>query len=133
MQINTYTVSLNVDDVQASVDFITEHFGFSILMQADGFASVAVEGSDFSIVFLRRGLSTFKPASQADRVAAGLLIAFTIDDIDAQYDRMVAAGVPIVTPIETEPWGERYFQAEDPNGVILQLVQWMTDDGDAPA
>jgi hypothetical protein len=30
---------------------------------------------------------------------------------------------PILTPIETEEWGERYFQVEDPNGVIVQLVQ----------
>lgn len=29
------------------------------------------------------------------------------------------------TPIETEQWGERYFQVEDPNGVIIQLVQWV--------
>jgi uncharacterized glyoxalase superfamily protein PhnB len=34
-------------------------------------------------------------------------------------------GVPIVTPIETEEWGERYFQMSDPNGIIIQLVQWV--------
>ena len=26
---------------------------------------------------------------------------------------------------ETEAWGERYFQATDPNGVVIQLVQWV--------
>ena len=31
----------------------------------------------------------------------------------------------ITTPIETEEWGERYFQVTDPNGVVLQLVQWV--------
>ena len=31
----------------------------------------------------------------------------------------------MATPIETEPWGERYFQVLDPNGVIIQLVQWV--------
>ena len=35
----------------------------------------------------------------------------------------------ITTPIETEEWGERYFQVTDPNGVVIQLVQWV----DAPA
>jgi len=30
------------------------------------------------------------------------------------------------TAIETESWGERFFQVTDPNGVVLQLVQWMT-------
>jgi uncharacterized glyoxalase superfamily protein PhnB len=48
-----------------------------------------------------------------------------VDDIDAEYARLTGAGTPILTPIETEEWGERYFQVEDPNGVIIQLVQWV--------
>ena len=31
----------------------------------------------------------------------------------------------ITTPLETEEWGERYFQVSDPNGVVIQLVQWV--------
>jgi uncharacterized glyoxalase superfamily protein PhnB len=58
--------------------------------------------------------------------ADGLLIAFVVDDIDAEYERLQSEGVPITTPIETEPWGERFFQVTDPNGVVLQLVQWIT-------
>jgi uncharacterized glyoxalase superfamily protein PhnB len=50
-----------------------------------------------------------------------------VNDIDDQYERLRAEGVSIVTPIETEPWGERYFQMRDPNGLIYQLVQWMND------
>jgi uncharacterized glyoxalase superfamily protein PhnB len=38
-----------------------------------------------------------------------------------------AEGVTIATPLETEPWVERFFQVIDPNGIVLQLVQWMTD------
>ncbi|WP_416212005.1 hypothetical protein [Nostoc sp. DedSLP04] len=28
----------------------------------------------------------------------------------------------ITTEIESEPWGERFFQVTDPNGVVIQLV-----------
>ncbi|MGE5636292.1 MAG: VOC family protein [Nocardioidaceae bacterium] len=48
-----------------------------------------------------------------------------VDDIDAEYARLTAPGTAILTPIETEEWGERYFQVEDPNGVVVQLVQWV--------
>ncbi|HEU4743126.1 MAG TPA: VOC family protein, partial [Meiothermus sp.] len=57
----------------------------------------------------------------------GLLLVFVVENIDAEYERLIAEGVRVVTPIETEPWGERYFQVEDPNGVIFQLVQWMVE------
>jgi uncharacterized glyoxalase superfamily protein PhnB len=48
-----------------------------------------------------------------------------VDDIDFEYDRVREEGVAITTPIETEEWGERYFQVTDPNGVVIQLVQWV--------
>jgi len=41
-----------------------------------------------------------------------------------KYARLRAEGAPIVTPLQTEPWGERFLQVADPNGVIIQLVQW---------
>ncbi len=48
-----------------------------------------------------------------------------VEDIDTEYARLQAAGAPIVTPIETEEWGERYFQTTEPNGIVYQLVQWV--------
>jgi uncharacterized glyoxalase superfamily protein PhnB len=55
-----------------------------------------------------------------------LLIAFVVDAIDREDARLQAEGVTITTAIETEPWGERCFQVTDPNGIVIQLVQWMT-------
>ena len=124
MQSDTYTISLNVADPKASADFISAHFGFHTTMEIDELSSVSQQDSAFSIVFLKQGLPGFKPASQAGP-ANGLLLAFTVADVDAEYERVVAAGASVVTPIETEPWGERYFQVEDPNGLILQVVGWV--------
>jgi uncharacterized glyoxalase superfamily protein PhnB len=47
-----------------------------------------------------------------------------VDDIEAEYERL-RAEVEITTPLETEEWGERYFQVTDPCGVVIQLVQWV--------
>ncbi|MFC7489692.1 MULTISPECIES: VOC family protein [unclassified Knoellia] len=133
MEFSSFTVSLNVVDVEASASWTKQHLGFTEAMAADGFVALQHEQTGTSIVYLRVGLSTFKPASAAGP-ANGLLLALTVDDIDAQYGRLQAEGVSIVTPIETEPWGERYFQMADPNGVIYQLVQWVepTDPQYAP-
>jgi uncharacterized glyoxalase superfamily protein PhnB len=55
-----------------------------------------------------------------------------VEDVDGEYARLQAEGVSITTPIETEAWGERYFQVTDPNGVTIQFVQWVTAP-DGPA
>jgi predicted enzyme related to lactoylglutathione lyase len=125
MQITASAISLNVDDPTASAAFVREHFGFQEELAADGFVSLSRPDAGFNLVYLRTGLSTFKPASMAGRHADGLLLAFVVDDVDREYERLIAAKVEITTPIETEPWGERYFQVTDPCGVVIQLVQWV--------
>jgi catechol 2,3-dioxygenase-like lactoylglutathione lyase family enzyme len=129
VQITAAAISLNVDDVAASADFVKRHFGFREEMADDGFVSLSREGVGFNLIYLRAGKEGLRPESLRHQSAAGLIVAFVVDDIDDQYARIRAAGVPITTPIETEPWGERYFQVTDPNGVVLQLVQWMHEPG----
>lgn len=126
MKITSSAISLNVDDVAASSAFAQRHFGFTEAMAADGFVSLQHATAGFNLIFLRTGLPSFKPEKMKGHRADGLLVAFVVDDIDAEYARLQAEGAPILTPIETEAWGERYFQVADPNGVVLQLVQWVT-------
>ncbi|MCF2969975.1 VOC family protein [Synechococcus sp. Nb3U1] len=127
MQVTASAISLNVDDVNASATFLKQHFGFSEEMSADGFVSLSRKDVGFNIIFLRTGLESFKPIHLRGHKADGLLIALVVDDIDTEYDRIQAEGVKITTTIETEPWGERFFQVSDPNGIVIQLVQWITE------
>jgi catechol 2,3-dioxygenase-like lactoylglutathione lyase family enzyme len=125
MQITASAISLNVQDPAASAEFAKTHFGFEEEMAADGFVSLKRPDAGFNLIFLRTGLPTFKPPALAGHDADGLLVVFVVDDIDAEYQRLTAAGLEFTTPIETEEWGERYFQVTDPNGIVIQLVQWM--------
>jgi catechol 2,3-dioxygenase-like lactoylglutathione lyase family enzyme len=129
MNITASAISLNVPDVEASARWAEKHLGFAVAMAADGFSSLTRADAGINLIYLQTGLPSFKPQSQAG-TASGMLVVFTVDDIDAEYSRLQAEGVDVATPIETEPWGERYFQMRDPNGVIYQLVQWMTTEHD---
>ncbi|MDV3222056.1 VOC family protein [Intrasporangium sp.] len=124
MNITASAISLNVKDVDASAAWAKAHLGFTEDMAAEGFCSLSHPKAGFNLIYLATGLSTFKPSSAAGP-ADGLLVVFTVDDIDGEYARLQSEDVTIVTPIETEPWGERYFQMTDPNGVVYQLVQWV--------
>lgn len=129
MKITASALSLNVPDVAASAEFLKRHFGFAEIMTAPGVASLSRPDAGFNLIYLQTGLETFKPKRIAGSAGEGLLVAFVVEDIDAEYARLQAEGIPIVTPIETEPWGERYFQTQDPNGVVIQLVQWVREPG----
>ena len=126
MHITSSAVSLNVDDVAASSRFLVEHFGFREEMAADGFASLAREDAGMNVVYLRRGLASL-PEDQRHDHAAGLILAFVVGDLEGELARLQAEGVTITMPLTEEKWGERAFQVRDPNGVIIQLVDWQGD------
>lgn len=50
-------------------------------------------------------------------------VIFFVDDVDAMYDRVVAAGsTPGMAPSDA-PWGERYFHVRDPSGHELSFAR----------
>jgi len=123
VRVSSSAVSLTVDDVPASSKFLATHLGFVERMAADGFAALGRDDGAMDVVFLRRGLEVL-PEPLRDRPAAGVIVAFVVDDLDAEHERLRAEGVQITLPLREEPWGERLFMVEDPNGIAYELVEW---------
>lgn len=123
VKIASSAISLNVEDVAASSAFLVEHFGFHEEMAADGFVSLARDDAGMNVIFLRRGLTTL-PADQRDDHAGGLILAFSVEDLEGELARLQAENVKITMPLTSEEWGERAFQVRDPNGVVIQLLDW---------
>ncbi|MFF5975279.1 VOC family protein [Streptomyces sp. NPDC012769] len=127
MHVSASTLSLTVVDVDASRDFFRTHLGYEVAMADDGFCSLTREDAAVGLVLLRKGTDVL-PAEQRDREAGGLIVALTVTDLAAEEARLRAAGAPITMPLREEPWGERLFQMTDPNGVVVQLVEWAAPD-----
>ncbi|MFD8499260.1 VOC family protein [Amycolatopsis sp. NPDC059657] len=123
MQVTASAISLNVDDVPASSAFMTRHFGFREQMAAEGFASLTRDDAAMDVIFLRRGIEVL-PEGFRDQHAAGLIVALVVTGIEDEERRLRDEGVAITMALREEPWGEKLFQVTDPNGVIVQLVEW---------
>jgi catechol 2,3-dioxygenase-like lactoylglutathione lyase family enzyme len=123
MNLLATTLTLTVGDPAASSAFFTTHFGFREVLAFDGGAAVERPGGGPTLFFLRQGLTTLEP-SQRDVPAQGVTIAFTVEDIGAEVARLLSNGVEPTSEIRQDDWGERHVQVADPNGLIVQLVQW---------
>ncbi len=51
-----------------------------------------------------------------------LSLTIEVADVDAVHAKAVAAGLQIVYPLTTEPWGVRRFHVTDPNGVVINVM-----------
>lgn len=122
MQITSYYPVLMVDNVATTSTFYRAHFDFEPAFEADWYVhlrSKMQEGVDLAIV---AGNHDTIPA-KARGSARGLLINFEVEDVDAVYDKVRAAGLPILVPLRDEPFGQRHFITEDPNGVLIDVIK----------
>jgi uncharacterized glyoxalase superfamily protein PhnB len=53
----------------------------------------------------------------------GFMLHLQVEDVDAWWDRAVAAGAEIVLPLQLMFWGDRYGQLRDPFGVLWSLSE----------
>ncbi len=61
-------------------------------------------------------------ASPSPHVVWGRVI-FWVGDVDAMYERALAAGLRTETAPADAPWGERYFHIRDPDGHELSFAR----------
>jgi uncharacterized glyoxalase superfamily protein PhnB len=124
MDIARLTVCLQVRDVAAATRFFVDHFGYAALLAEEAFAKLR-HPHGHELFFLRCGAQITPEDTVSDQPAAGVTLALEVADAARELDRLQRAGVAITAPLKDEPWGERLFQVQDPNGVVVQLVQWL--------
>lgn len=54
-------------------------------------------------------------------VPTGMKLAWEVDDVDAEFDRLAAAGVTILEGPTDRPWGHRNITISDPDGIAITL------------
>ncbi|GGZ61164.1 glyoxalase [Streptomyces inusitatus] len=110
------------DRVQETVDFYTRLMGFEITFEADWYVSLRRAGDlPYELAVLDHTHPTI-PEGYRNPVT-GLLLNFEVDDVDAEWERLVVRGG--LTPrleLRTEEFGQRHFIVADPSGVLVDII-----------
>jgi uncharacterized glyoxalase superfamily protein PhnB len=101
--------------VEASRDFYVQHFGATVAFDGGWYVSLEFGAKSRSIQFMA------PQSGQAICRPEGLIYNFCVDNVDAEYQKLVALGLTITMPIADHAWGDRGFSVVDPNGITLYL------------
>ncbi|MBR7838387.1 VOC family protein [Actinospica durhamensis] len=118
MNIIASTVSLTVADVAASSRFLSTHLGFREVTVAEGFIRLARDDAAADIELWA-----------GERTPTGAVVSFTVTGIAAEHERLLREGADVTTALRLEPWGEWSLRLTDPNGIVIQLVEWAPPAG----
>lgn len=123
-----FLVNLDVDDLDAAVEFYAGAFGLSI---ARRFGELGVEmlGGPAPIYLLAKASGTrASPSGTQTRSNARhwtpVHLDLVVDDIDPALERAVAAGAQLEKPVATHAWG-RIALLADPFGHGFCLIEFL--------
>jgi catechol 2,3-dioxygenase-like lactoylglutathione lyase family enzyme len=112
-----------VDDVDAAIDFYTSHFGFELLSSAAPAFADVVRGQ-LRLLLSGPRSSAGRPMPDGRTPAPGgwNRIHLIVDDIEAEVQRLQAAGLTFRNDIVTGPGGQQIL-VDDPAGNPIELFQ----------
>ncbi len=52
-----------------------------------------------------------------------MLLNLEVESVDSEYKRLKSLGLDMVLDIRSEDWGQRHFIIQDPNGILIDMIQ----------
>lgn len=121
MRLTSFYPVLMTDRVAETAAFYQQHFDFRAVFAADWYVHLQSESDPAVNLAILDGDHGTIPEAARGR-ASGLLLNFEVADVDADYTRLKAAGLPILLDLRSEPFGQRHFITADPNGVLIDVI-----------
>ena len=107
-----------------SKEFYRKVLNFGVTFENDFYLLLHTPNKKSEISFLLPNHPTQQPIFQKEYQGQGLYLTIEVEDVDEVYKDIIRKGIEIKIDIRDEPWGDRHFAIEDPNGVGVDIVTY---------
>lgn len=125
---NTKTMKLNAgiitNKIQETKQFYMENLDFGVSFENEFYLLMHTPGGQAQLSFLLPDHPSQQPLFQSAFKGEGMYLTIEVEDVDALYEKIKNKGVKIKIDIRDEPWGDRHFAIQDPNGIGIDLVKY---------
>lgn len=104
--------------------FYTEILGFGIVFENDFYLLLSTPDGTPAISFLLPNHPTQQPFFHKAFISEGMFLTIEVEDVDKLYNEVKSTGTKIQIDLRDEPWGDRHFAIQDPNGIGIDMVKY---------
>lgn len=105
-------------------DFYTKYLGFGIAFENDFYLLMHTPGHESEISFLLPDHPSQQALFHQPFTGQGMYFTIEVDNVDEIYKKLKARGVVMKIELRDEPWGDRHFAIQDPNGIGIDIVTY---------
>lgn len=121
MKLNAGIITNKLADTRK---FYTEVLGFGVTFENPFYLLMHTPGHTAELSFLLPDHPSQQPLFQPAFGGQGVYLTIEVDDVDALYETIRKKNIEIKIALRDEPWGDRHFAIQDPNGVGIDLVKY---------
>jgi catechol 2,3-dioxygenase-like lactoylglutathione lyase family enzyme len=111
-----------VVDITAAKSFYSQNLGFDVVFSNDWYVHL-VSQSGVQVGFMLPEQPSQPRIFQKAHSGEGVIFSVEVDDADTAYTTAKSKSLDIVLDLRSEDWGQRHFCIQDPNGVLVDIVQ----------
>jgi len=104
--------------------FYTENLGFGVTFENEFYLLMHTPNHEAEISFLLPNHPSQQPLFHKAFQGQGIYLTIEVDNVDALYQELKKKDVIIKIELRNEPWGDRHFAIEDPNGIGIDIVKY---------
>ncbi len=121
LRLNGFYPVMLTDDVAKSGSFFTEYMGFKETFKSDWYVSLVHSWNDaHELAIISYDHNTIPEGYR--RSTSALLLNFEVPSVESEYERLRAAGVESLQPIEDLPAGQRHFSCQGPGKIMVDVI-----------
>lgn len=121
MKLNAGILTEKIAETKA---FYTENLGFGVTFENEFYLLIHTPDESAQLSFLLPNHPSQQPFFHAPFQGQGMYLTIEMEDVDQLYKSLKDKGIPIKVEIRDEPWGDRHFAIEDPNGIGIDFVKY---------
>lgn len=107
-----------------SKTFYTTILGFGVTFENEFYLLLHTPDQEAGISFLLPDHPSQQPFFHKPYQGQGMYLTIEVDDVDKMYTDLKEKGIKINIDLRNEPWGDRHFAIEDPNGIGIDIVKY---------
>lgn len=125
MKMNAGIITSKLEETRK---FYTEILGFGITFQNEFYLLLHTPDKQAGLSFLMPDHPSQQVLFQPAFNGKGVYLTIEVDKVDEWYQQLKKKDVEIKIDLRSEPWGDRHFAIQDPNGVGIDFVTYTQPD-----